>query len=363
MPVEFTTIPATGSSEEAIMNALAAGTEPDITENIFSGFAAQLNELGQLVDLAQFEGYQELISARDMTQIMNGWQVDGQQLVFPLYMSPVVYWWRADILQEYGFDDVPRTYDDVYKLAKAYTVENKRYPMQVAAGRNWWDRWFDFITMYYAASDGAPYLTEDNKLNIDEQAAQEVLSFIDTMFSNGWASYDFGEAAPLVTGEVVGAVRGPWDIARFQTQYPEVVKNIKIGPMLTKDGRENPNTLADGKGMVMFKSSEVKEEAWAFINWVYSQEKYDQRWLELTGMPPARGDLAEQPIFTEYFENNPLAAGYAERVSSSIPSAFTSKTVEVQRSMTNMVEKIIFDKADVEGGLQGLEKEINSIRK
>ncbi|AJR09475.1 carbohydrate ABC transporter substrate-binding protein [Photobacterium gaetbulicola] len=362
LPVEFTTIPATGSSEEAIMNALAAGTEPDITENIFSGFAAQLNELDQLVDLSKFDGYQDLISGRNMSEIMNGWQLDGKQLVFPLYMSPVVYWWRSDILEEYGFTDVPRTYDDVYKLAKAYSVKNKRYPMQVAAGRNWWDRWFDFITMYYAASDGKNYLNAKNQLDIDEEAAKDVLTFIDTMFTNGWASYDFGESAPLVTGEVVGAVRGPWDIGRFQTQYPDVIKNIKIGPMLTKDGRDNPNTLADGKGMVMFKSSDVKEEAWEFINWVYNNEKFDKRWLELTGMPPARGDLMELDIFKEYFKANPLAAGYAEQVSLSQPTAFTSKTVEVQRAMTNMIEKIIFNKTDVEGGLSGLEKEVNSIR-
>src|SRR5690606_439897 len=41
-PVEFTPIPVASSSEEAIMNAIASGTEPDITSNIFIGFASQL---------------------------------------------------------------------------------------------------------------------------------------------------------------------------------------------------------------------------------------------------------------------------------------------------------------------------------
>ena len=40
-PVEFTTIPAANSSEEAIMNALASGTEPDISSNIFSFHCAE----------------------------------------------------------------------------------------------------------------------------------------------------------------------------------------------------------------------------------------------------------------------------------------------------------------------------------
>jgi len=45
MPVEFTAIPAANSSEEAIMNALASGTEPDISTNIFIGFAGDAANL------------------------------------------------------------------------------------------------------------------------------------------------------------------------------------------------------------------------------------------------------------------------------------------------------------------------------
>lgn len=47
-PVQFTPIPAANSSEEAIMNALASGTEPDISSNIFIGFASQLVDVGQI---------------------------------------------------------------------------------------------------------------------------------------------------------------------------------------------------------------------------------------------------------------------------------------------------------------------------
>ena len=42
--IDWKTIPAAGSSEEAILTAVAAGSAPDFCTNIFSGFAAQLAE-------------------------------------------------------------------------------------------------------------------------------------------------------------------------------------------------------------------------------------------------------------------------------------------------------------------------------
>lgn len=48
MPVTFTTIPTTGNAEDTVLSALVAGTEPDISSDIFSGFAVQIANLKQL---------------------------------------------------------------------------------------------------------------------------------------------------------------------------------------------------------------------------------------------------------------------------------------------------------------------------
>lgn len=79
--VEFTPIPAAGSSEEAIMKALASGTEPDISTNIFIGFAKQLSELKQLNDYAKMPGFQELVETRHMGKAMASWQFEGSKML------------------------------------------------------------------------------------------------------------------------------------------------------------------------------------------------------------------------------------------------------------------------------------------
>ncbi|MGL5701323.1 MAG: ABC transporter substrate-binding protein [Kluyvera sp.] len=360
-PVEFTTIPAANSSEEAIMNALASGTEPDISSNIFIGFANQLVDVGQIEDLSKMPGFDALIQNRQMASIISAWKLNGQQNVLPIYINPIVWWWRGDLLKQYGFDHVPTRYDELYQLAERRAADNNGYVMQLTAGKNWWERWFDFIPLYSAQSQGKPYISE-GKAQFNNPDGQAVLTFMGKVFSNKWSSYDFTSADdPLAAGQVLASARGPWDLARYRKQYPDVLKTIQIGPMLTENGVAHPYTFGDSKGMVMFRSSKHKTQSWAFIQWVFNDAEHDRSWLEITGMPPARVDLMSNPVFTQYFEQNPLEKDIASYVDVALPPVATTQTTEVQRSMTQMLERVIFNNEPPAKTLEQSQQEINTL--
>ncbi|AUJ83522.1 sugar ABC transporter substrate-binding protein [Enterobacter cancerogenus] len=361
MPVEFTAIPAANSSEEAIMNALASGTEPDISTNIFIGFASQLVDVGQIEDLSKMPGFQETIQKRQMASLLPAWELNGKQTVLPVYINPIVWWWRGDLLKRYGFDRVPVRYDELYTLAKRRAADNHGYVIQLTAGKNWWERWFDFIPLFYAQSQGKPYLI-DKKPALTTPAGEAVLTFMGNVFANKWSSYDFTSAEdPLATGQVIASARGPWDLARYRKQYPDILKTIQIGPMLTEKGIEHPHTFGDSKGLVIFSSSKRKEQAWQFMQWVFSNPEHDRLWLELTGMPPARADLMSNPIFVSYFKQNPLEKQIASWVDVALPPAATNQTTEVQRSMTQMLERVIFKTSTPADALKQSQQEINAL--
>lgn len=360
-PVEFTTIPAANSSEEAIMNALASGTEPDISSNIFIGFASQLDEIAQTEDLSKMPGFDELVKKRQMTSILPAWSLNGKQTVLPLYVNPIVWWWRGDLLKQYGFDRVPTRYDELYTLAEKRVQDNNSYTIQLTAGKNWWERWFDLIPLYYAQNGGKAYIV-DNKAQFNDPAGLAVLTFMGKVFNSKWSSYDFTSADdPLATGQVLASARGPWDIARYRKQYPEVLKSIQIGPMLTENGTAHPHTFGDSKGLVIFSSSKHKTEAWAFIQWVLSDAGHDRTWLEMTGMPPARADLLSNPTFVSYFEKNPIEKDIASYVDVALPPVATTQTTEIQRSMTQMLEQVIFKNTDPVKALEQSSQEINTL--
>jgi len=341
--VEWKTIPASGSSEEAILTAIVTDKTPDLCTNIFSGFAAQLIEADQLVALNTLEGFDELVKTRKAEKAIQGWDFSGNNYVFPIYSNPMLMWWRQDILQEHGFDTPPRTYSDVYALAEKFCRPKETYVMEYLKGRNWWDRWFDFITYYYAASDGASYIdVKKNRAIFNNQAGIQVIQFGQRLFNEGWTSTDMMDN-PLYTAHLAGQLMGPWEIPAARNMFPEIFPEkivMSYPPVPDNYPPEKPvKTFADTKGMVMFKESKNKEAAWEFMQWVYSNPEHDRLWFEMTGLPPVRADLTTNELFQSIIEENPSLELYANAVPNSVPPALISKTTEVQDIMTtNLVE-------------------------
>lgn len=363
--IEWSTIPAAGSSEEAILTAIASGRAPDISTNIFSGFAAQLVEIDQLMELDKLDGFDELVETRKMGSIIEGWQINGKNYVIPIYSNPILMWWRSSLLKEAGFENPPRTYGEIYEFSKNFVIPKERYSVQIIQGRNWWDRWFDFITYYYAASEGKTYVdTSKGRATFNDEAGKEVAEFINTMFRNEWTAVDLG-SNPFYIGAIAGGLRGPWEISFAQTQFPDIVSDIVISAPPVSDNypQDKPiYTFADAKGLVIFKTTKHPEEAWDFVKWVFSREDFDLKWLEYTKMPPAREDLLTNELFSDFWEQNPLAAEYAKYVPYAVPPATISTTVDVQDLMTfELVEPLMYGTKDPQKALDDAVKAINRI--
>ncbi|PNR96691.1 extracellular solute-binding protein [Petrotoga sp. 9PWA.NaAc.5.4] len=363
--IEWSTIPAAGSSEEAILTAIASGRAPDISTNIFSGFAAQLVEIDQLMELDKLEGFDELVETRKMRSIIEGWQINGKNYVIPIYSNPILMWWRSSLLKEAGFENPPRTYSEIYEFSKNFVIPKERYSVQIIQGRNWWDRWFDFITYYYAASGGKSYVdTSKGRATFNDEAGKQVAEFINTMFRNEWTAVDLG-SNPFYIGAIAGGLRGPWEISFAQTQFPDIVSDIVISAPPVPDSypQDEPiYTFADAKGLVIFKTTKHPKEAWDFVKWVFSREDFDLKWLEYTKMPPAREDLLTNDIFKDFWDQNPLAAQYAKYVPYAIPPATISMTVDVQDLMTvELVEPLMYGFKSPQKALDDAVKAINRI--
>ncbi len=362
MKVVYSTIQTAGSSEESILNSLVTDTNPDICDNIFAGFVAQLSQLNIIYNLKEFEGFDELVKSRQMEHIMKGWEKNGKNYVFPMYSNPVMYWWRGDKLKENGWNTPPTTYSELTKLAQKITIPNKQYAIKLFVGRMWWDRWSDYLAYYYAASDGRPYI-ENDKAVFNNQYSKEVLDFFNLFFKNNWSMIDTNISTAFWEGKIFAEIHGPWDIPFATQNYPNVLKTVIISPIPVPDNHKGPKfTLADTKGLIIFKTCKHPEEAWKFMKWLFSQEKYSLLWLEKTAMPPARGDLLTNATFKEYYDKNPLAKAYAEYVGTAMPPALITNTIDVQQAMTNYImEPLMYKTSTVDAALNKATKKVDAI--
>jgi len=343
--IEWAVIPAGASSEEVLLTAIATGTAPDISTNIFSGFAAQLISSGAAVPLDEFPGFWDVVEGRQMRNILEkGWGYKGHQYIMPIYNNAMQYWWGKDMLEAAGMSEAPRTYSDVLALCDAIGEPGETYAIQYPSYKNWWDRWFGYLTLYYAASGGAPYLDlETNEVLFDNEYGQAVLNFMDETFRTGCApTEDLSDPRPL--GLVAGGVVGPWSINSTAEKYPDYEYVVGPPPVPNNFPEGEPvYTFADTKGMIMFAQSEVQPEAWEFIKWYFEDVQHDVDWLVATNMPPVREDLTTNPVFDTYWVDHPVVKSYAAGVPYSVPPALIPTTIEVQRIMgSEMIEPIWF---------------------
>jgi len=366
--IDWKTIPTGGSSEEVILTALATGTQPDICTNIFIGFLAQLAENDAVVQLdKEFSDYWDVAEKAKMKNIIkSGWSINGKFYEMPMYVNTMMDWYNKGLLEKAGLDKPPRTYSEFVNAAAKVVVPGKILGVNINYKTSWWSRWFDLESSYYAASGGKPYIDiKTGRLHFDDKYGKAYLNFIADLFKKKYAM-----PVDIKDGVLKGTVlmkhpQGPWSIKGANERFPD--KPYVVAKTLVPDfvpASQPVYTFADTKGMVMFKKSKYKKEAWEFIKWYYGDIKHISKWLEETGQAPAREDLMTNPIFQEFWKKNPEVKAYAEQIPYSLPPAPIANTVEVHNLINSELwEPIIFGKKTVDQALNDLIPKVQALWK
>ncbi|MCH7820245.1 MAG: extracellular solute-binding protein [Candidatus Marinimicrobia bacterium] len=343
-PIDWKTIPAGNTSEEVILTAIATRTGPDVISNIFGGFAAQLADAGVIVALDTLPGFWDVVEKRKMSNIVrNNWFYKGHVYVMPIFINPVMVWYNEEMLNKSGITELPRTYSEFFALLEKVTVPDKVYGLTVDISSKWYSRWFDYLTLYASASGGKPFIDVDkNEAFLDSKYGIAVTEFFYRIFDEGYAP-KFEIKDGFEKGVFFASIKGAGSTVRIKRLYPDL--KYEIAPLLVPDDYPEDApvyTLADSKGMVLFESSNNKDKAWEFMKWYFSGE-HDSLWIALTNYLPAREDLTTNPIFTSYFDDNPITKLYADILDLSVSHVLTAKTVEIQTILNRELwQPIIF---------------------
>ena len=113
-----------------------------------------------------------------MEEAIQSWQfADGHYYILPIYSNPILYGWRTDILAELGVTEIPSTYEEIIEVARIAQEEDIFLMVRPALVQpNWWERWFDFFTLYNSISGNQPFI-EDAEITADEDAVLDVFRF------------------------------------------------------------------------------------------------------------------------------------------------------------------------------------------
>lgn len=358
------------TSEASIQTALAGGSAPAISENISRGFAAELAKSSAIMPLNEFEGFEELVSEREMTETMSTWKFfDDNQYVLPEYSNAMLMAWRIDILKEIGFEEPPKTFGEMMELGDRLKEE---YPDKHLWVRDsfvkptWNDRWFDFFMIYNSASNGNNFI-EGSDFVADDVAGVETLSLLGELSEKNLLLAREAQN-PFERGESVLRDLGPWSFTGWEENYPEMKLDetftLSMPPVLDDGNPEEAKTFADTKGLSIYAqvNEEQQQAAFDFIKWVYSNPDNDLEWFERTNLPPARDDLATNEVFTGFLEENPELQMYAENIPNAVPPIDTDNFVEIQELIgTEGLNPVVRQEKDPETAWQDVVDRINDV--
>ena len=303
-----------------MLAAVVGNTTPDIFSNMWPGDTEMYARANVLVPLDTFPDFQETIGKRVKSDILEeSRSPDGHIYQIPWKTNPIMIIYNKNILAEIGLQTFPRTYSEYIDAAKKIMKDRNgdgyidRWIGLTDIRVLWWQRFFDFYTLYLAASGGQKFL-KNNEVAFDNQNAVAVFSFLQTLFQNGYFPKEkmTGRADVFLQSTVASRFTGPWEITHAEKFKPPGFE-YDFASVPRPDGSEGPAyTYGDFKNIVIFNNTKYPDEAWEFAKFLVNRRN-DLKLLELTTQVPLRQDILSDSLFFDYFDNNPLMKDFARQ--------------------------------------------------
>jgi len=314
IPVAFQLVPEGQSSEEVILAAVVGRTTPDIYANMWQGDVEDFALSGVLIALDTLDGFLQFLYERCDSQVVKEiTSSNGHIYQIPWKGNPIMMEYNPGLFEQNGIDSIPKHYSDF--LAAGSTLKKSNTYLGISeVNAIWWQRFFNFLPLYYAASGGAP-LVKDGKAAFNNEYGIMVFDFLQKIYIPEYFPKESlkGQRDPFLASRVATTFTGPWTIefnekfkpAGLQYHYREVpVPDNHIGPIYT---------YGDPKNIVIFNTCQHPENAWRFLKTLLS-EQADLDFLEMSGQFPRRKSLLDNPAFTSYFQAHPELLPFARQM-------------------------------------------------
>lgn len=317
--IKLQPIPASQSSEEVLLAAIAGKTTPDICSNMWPGAMDDFTSSGGLVELDKFPDFADYMLERIPQDLLETFQApDGHYYQLPWKTNPAMIVYNVRIFREAGVTKEPRTYSEYFEVAKKVTKDRDGDGNidQWMAYRDikpiWWQRLFDFYPIYIAASGGKT-LFDCANIAFNNEAAVGTFRFFQELYAKGYYPVATMQGDNFIMERLASQLTGPFFISYIEKFIPDDFE-YDVMPVPVPDDYKGPvYTYGDFKNISIFSTTKYPQEAWEFSKYLISKES-DLKMLKICSQIPLRKNLITDPMYQDYFKQNPKIAKFAKQV-------------------------------------------------
>lgn len=321
--VKMQPIPAGNSTEEVLLAAVVAKTTPDVCANINPSIVGKFVRADAFIPLDQFFDWQTTMHKRMDEKTLSMFMTkDKHYYQVPWKANPVMVAYNKDLFKSLNLSP-PKTYSEFMKVAEVLTRDTDgdgkidQWAMNPSIQVTWWQRLFDFLPLYIAASEGKTLL--NGKIGIfDSPSGVAALEFFAQGFRKGYFPKARGGNNLFIEGKIGMTMVGPWIIKSFLRKMVKKFEFDFIPVPVPSQKIKDVYTYGDPKNISIFSTTKHPKKAWEFVKFLISK-KADLLLLSMTYQIPIRKNLTEDADFKKILDENPLLLPFVKQVTYTAP--------------------------------------------
>ncbi|MGP1395482.1 MAG: ABC transporter substrate-binding protein [Inquilinaceae bacterium] len=282
--------------------------------------------------------------------------MDGQVYGLPVAASARAMYYNKTLFEQAGIAGPPETWDDVLAAAEKISALGDDIAGFGLQGK---EIETDVYFYYPMWSYGGSILNEDGTSGLDSEAAIQAATLYKAMIDGGMTqdgptAYNREDVQNLFKqGKVGMMITAPFLSAQIKDEAPDL--SYGIVPIPAGPGGDR-GTYGVTDSIIMFANSGNKDEAWMFLDYLFTQGPRSQ-FTQGEGFLPVNKAVSEEPAFTENEDLKAFAAVLPDaRFAPVIPG-----WEEIADITSSALQRIYLGEADPEAALGEAAADANRI--
>ncbi|MBA3875858.1 MAG: ABC transporter substrate-binding protein [Anaerolinea sp.] len=329
---------------DQLVTAVSGGGLPDIMrmDIIWTPQFAKVGALVPVDDLPGFNDIKDQVFPGPLAT--NVYQ--GKHYGVPLDTNTQVLIYNKDLVPE-----APRTLDDVRKAAEAVKGQKDKWGLALGGAGPW-----NVLPWFWTAGGN---VTDDNFTKasgiLNSDASVAALQWLVDMQNDGLLGPSTLGGKPDSWGGFKGVnygmlSDGPWFFPIIAKDMGPQVQGV---PMPTGPG--GSISVIGGENLVIFKSSKQAEAAWAFAQYLLSDEA--QIAMAETGQMPVTRSASQSQVMKDV----PYFAPYVTQLETAKPRTVSADWPKIEKILTNAFEAALRGTSPVKEALDGAAAQIDPL--
>ena len=305
---------------------------------------------------------------RHFPAIVQNNTVDGSLVGIPFYTDAGMLYYRTDLLEKYGYDGPPTTWDELEEMAQTIQAGERAEGNDSFWGYVWQGNNYEGLTcdaLEWQVSEGGGFVVEpDGTISVNNPACaaafERAAGWVDTISPPGVTTYlEEDSRGVWQSGNAAFMRNWPYAFSLGQSDDSPIKDNFDATVLPSGAGNRGAATLG-GWQLMVSKYSENPEAAAMFARFIASPEAQKARAIEVSLLPTVAG-LYSDP---ELLDAQPFMGSLFDVFTNAVarPSTVTGELYnEVSAAYFNAVHSVLTGEASPEDALLDLEDNLVDI--